>query len=197
MRRLALLAALLGCGRSGILDYGSPQLTLQPAVLDLGSALPNRTVEGDLILANVGRVKVTRIVLSVQGAGADRFEVQSIPSELEWGKSVTVHVVYHAMLPPQTHEVDAIVISKAPRVSAHLKAASIDPCKPAECGAEVGDQCHSAGHCLQGECVHDVLTGNPCDDQDRCTTFDLCAPTGACRGTPMICNSPPPPHCIH
>ncbi len=46
--------------------------------------------------------------------------------------------------------------------------------------------CHEAtGECVDGNCVYPAQAqGTPCDDQDPCTTDDVCDGAGLCAGTP-------------
>ncbi len=35
---------------------------------------------------------------------------------------------------------------------------------------------------LDGECLNEVIPGKPCDDDNACTTGDLCSAAGVCGG---------------
>ena len=56
-----------------------------------------------------------------------------------------------------------------------------DPCTDDECEPETG-------------CVHPFNSAE-CDDGDVCTESDVCNGLGQCRGTPVVCNDPPPSTC--
>ena len=43
-------------------------------------------------------------------------------------------------------------------------------------------------------CERDDAEGTSCDDEDPCTENDVCT-SGECKGTPMVCNTPPPNEC--
>ncbi len=85
---------------------------------------------------------------------------------------------------------------------------------------EDGDLCTLGDHCEGGQCLsgapkvcddQDVCTDDrcdpesgecqfpvnqaPCDDNSKCTTGDRCV-DGVCRGSPVECNTPPPPECV-
>jgi hypothetical protein len=53
------------------------------------------------------------------------------------------------------------------------------------------DQCHYAGTCdpAAGGCVYQLKLNAPCDDGLKCTTGDVCTPSG-CVGTPITCPMP-------
>ena len=57
---------------------------------------------------------------------------------------------------------------------------STNPCKSATCIPETGA-------CV----IDDLVNGTPCDDNNACTTEDLCV-AGACSGTPLSCDDQNP-----
>src|SRR5262249_38700614 len=74
-------------------------------------------------------------------------------------------------------------------------------CKGDPCPGKLSDQpptqqCHvAAGTCNSGECSSTLKTGAECDDADPCTGGDVCSAAGACKGTPLSCNTPPLAKC--
>lgn len=63
------------------------------------------------------------------------------------------------------------------------------------CETPPGPCFEAQGICADGKCVYELKPdGSGCDDEDPCTTGDSCS-NGACRGQPIICNSPPPNTC--
>jgi hypothetical protein len=74
-------------------------------------------------------------------------------------------------------------------------ACKLDPCAGVVCNTPPSP-CHAAsGTCSQGTCSYVPLTGNACNDANACTTGDKCQ-SGACGGTPKICDDPPDPACV-
>ncbi|RME25238.1 MAG: hypothetical protein D6806_08200 [Deltaproteobacteria bacterium] len=70
-------------------------------------------------------------------------------------------------------------------------------CDTFQCGSPPG-QCYEQGRCVEQpdvHCVYDPKTdGSSCDDGDACTKNDSCK-AGVCAGTPIVCDTPPVPHC--
>jgi MYXO-CTERM domain-containing protein len=67
-----------------------------------------------------------------------------------------------------------------------------DPCAGITCD-QPPSQCHQDhGTCANGSCSYALKTAmSTCDDANVCTGNDVCGSTGACAGTPVVCNNPP------
>ncbi|MFZ5469514.1 MAG: hypothetical protein ACOZIN_08765 [Myxococcota bacterium] len=187
--------ALSGCGRTRTLSYGDPKVELTPDELDLGTTLPGKKLVGELLLQNTSRRDVTGISFSIEAERAGQFVVEGVPTSLGWGKSVALEVSYLGEMPPRSDEARLTITSNALVVSARLFGRTLDPCEVALCDP-APDVCHSRGRCEEGRCVHDVLVGKSCDDQDRCTVSDVCGLDGVCRGSQVECAGPPSPTCL-
>lgn len=197
MRRTALLLVLVltGCGRTLLVDYGPPRLALEPALFDLGGALPSAEVSGELTLTNAGKVKVTGIVLELRSPTRELFTLGTYPSSLDWGESAKVLVTYKGKLPPLSDAATVAATSSAARTSATVIAQTLDPCDPAACRPP-RSSCEGEGSCVQGVCVHQPFTGKACDDGSKCTTQDACTAAGVCGGLAVKCTQLPPQRCV-
>jgi len=76
-----------------------------------------------------------------------------------------------------------------------------DSCLQGTCLSGVATVCDDKNPCTDDSCNPDTgqceTTNNTlsCDDGDLCTVEDTCA-GGACHGSPMVCNTPPPSECV-
>jgi hypothetical protein len=72
-----------------------------------------------------------------------------------------------------------------------------DPCTGVTCTTPPDPACWAAtGTCSGGTCSYTPLgSGTACDDAEPCTVGDACDGSGACAGTAMVCDTPPPPEC--
>jgi hypothetical protein len=69
-----------------------------------------------------------------------------------------------------------------------------DPCAGITCSSPPSVCFGASGTCAGGSCSYPYADGAGCDDGDSCTGNDRCE-TGVCKGTPLVCNSPPAPAC--
>jgi hypothetical protein len=67
-----------------------------------------------------------------------------------------------------------------------------DPCAVITCAP--AEACRVGAGCFGGVCEYAPAPG-PCDDGNPCTTDTCDATTGVCRGTPIVCDSPPVDRC--
>jgi hypothetical protein len=65
-----------------------------------------------------------------------------------------------------------------------------DPCATISCNTPPSGCYKSGGVCTNGSCSYPYDDGATCDDANACTTNDQCN-SGACKGTPLACNTPP------
>lgn len=191
-----VLLALFGCGRTGLVDYGPPRLSLEPAIFDLGGALPDAQISGELVLTNTGKVPVTGIQLGLADPTRGLFVLGPAPASLEWSESARVQVTYRGKLPPQSDAVTVAATSNAARASGTVLAETIDPCDPVTCRPP-RSVCEGEGQCVQGVCVHQPFPGKTCDDGSRCTLQDRCSAEGVCVGTAVQCTQLPPQRCLN
>jgi NHL repeat len=192
---LLVLLSLSACGRSGLFDYGPPRLELSPSILDLGGALPDAEISGELVLTNTGKVPVTGIQLGLSSPTRGLFVLGPAPSRLDWGESARVLVTYKGKLPPLSDAVTVSATSDAAKSLATVLAETIDPCDPVAC-KPARSVCEGEGRCVQGACVHEAFPGKVCDDGSRCTTQDRCNAAGLCGGDALQCSQPPPQRCV-
>lgn len=190
-----VLLALTACGRSGLLDYGPPRLELSPTVFNLGGALPDAQISGELVVTNTGKVPVTGIQLGLSSPTRGLFTLGTFPTQLEWGESARVLVTYTGKLPPLNDAVTVGATSNAATATMTVIAETIDPCDPVAC-QPARSICEGEGSCVQGVCVHPAFPGKVCDDGSRCTTADVCQANGTCGGTAVQCNQPPAQRCV-
>lgn len=69
-----------------------------------------------------------------------------------------------------------------------------DPCDTVTCTTPPNTCYISPGTCADGKCTYQEDNGKTCDDSNPCTTGDTCT-TGVCKGSAVICNTPPANKC--
>ncbi len=131
---LALLALTLavaaGCGSDVSISQGVRDLSVTPAVLDVGPVAVGGEVENELLLNNVGQAAVTIASLSVQGEDADAFELVGETSlTVERGSSLAVGVRF-APVTAGLYRAELAVVSDAGEVTqldVPLRGQGVDP----------------------------------------------------------------------
>lgn len=199
MRRewLVSMLCLMACGRTGLLDFGSPKLSAAPLELDLGAGKPDAGVlTGTVTLTNVGKVEVNNLRAEWQQTSRNLFTIETPPAALAWDKSVTLKVTYQPTLAPQSDVAQLLVASNAAALRITVRATTADPCSPANCNLDNDSQCVRDAICVRGECVKTPRTGEACNDGNACTLSDICTAKGDCSGQPVVCNMPPATRCI-
>ncbi len=195
------VALCFGCGRTGLFtEPETSEARLEvPALIDFGEALPGAVVLRELTLVNPSGKDATGLTVGMGDALSSvrpaAFAVGGVPPKVALGSQFKVQLTFRPALPPGEHRARVFVQWRGGERTVELRARTGDPCKPAEC-APPRDVCHAAARCEAGVCVYDVLTGAACDDGERCTLTDRCDEGGACRGTPVRCEQPPPQRCV-
>ncbi len=194
---LVSILCLLSCGRTGLLDFGSPKLSAAPRELDLGEGFPLGTpLTGEVTLTSVGRVDVSALRAEWQQTSRGLFTVEPAPATLKWDQSVTLKVTYQPTLPPSDDVAQLLIASNALPITITVRARTLDPCNPTHCNLDGESQCVSDARCVAGVCVKTPRTGQSCNDSDACTLSDVCTAQGLCAGQPVVCDMPPPTACV-
>jgi hypothetical protein len=71
-----------------------------------------------------------------------------------------------------------------------------DPCAGVVCQTPPNSCYKAQGTCVGGSCTYPLNDGAQCSDGNTCTTGDACS-EGTCRGTPVVCNTPPVDGCVN
>lgn len=194
---LVLIFCLLGCGRTGLLDFGSPKLSAAPRELDLGEGFPaGPLLTGEVTLTSVGRVDVGALRAEWQQASRGLFTVEAVPATLKWDQSVTLKVTYQPTLPPRDDVAQLLVTSNALPITIAVRARTLDPCNAGNCKVDGNSPCVSDARCVAGVCVKTPRTGAACTDDNACTLNDACDAQGECVGQPVVCDMPPATVCF-
>ncbi len=178
------LAGCDGCS-DGQLVTLSPEIEVEPALLDLGEMPFGVQRQGAVTIKNVGTsaLLLDEVVLD----GGRLFEISKIPNDrIDAGRSEVVVIVGTAPEALGTYQ-DTLSISsndaEAPLIEVPLRLVAVEP-PPCDDGNLCTEDWFDAD---EAECKHRFADGTTCFPADKCIIDAVCA-QGVCLGTQKSCD---------